>query len=133
MNLLVVERGPSGLPHFSATIHETAVYTNPDTGLTYTGTTAGGDRDAWVTDNGDGTLSIVVHVSGVSKWFDADGDLLYLDSGTSTFELLVDHGGTPDDPSDDGEVTFVGDLKLLTGRDDTTGRDFCADLIEVTG
>lgn len=128
-----VDRGASGLPHFSSTWHDTVVYTNPETGLTYTGTFNGSNRDATVTDNGDGTLSILVQVAGVSRWLDADGKLLYVDSGMYSFELLVDNGGTPEDPYDDGETTFVGDVVELTGRGDTLGRDFCADLLEVTG
>lgn len=130
--ILMVERGRSGLPHFSGTLHETVVYTNPQTGLTYTGTWNGSDRDFTVTDNGDGTLSIVVQSAGVAKWYDAEGRLLYIDSGMSRFELLVDHSGTPEDPSDDGEVTFVGELRPLTGRVDTADRDFCEDLLDVT-
>ena len=54
-NLLVVERGRSGLPHFNGTWHETVVFTNPETGLTYTAIFSGSDRDAIMTDNGDGT------------------------------------------------------------------------------
>lgn len=133
LNLLVVERGRSGLPHFQGTFHETVVYTNPETGRTYTGTYNGVDRDQSVTDNGDGTLSIVVQGAGAWRWYDADGTLLYLDTGTSSYELSVDHGGTPSDPSDDGPAVFVGDLKELTGRTDTFDRDFCQDLIDVTG
>ncbi len=33
------------------------------------------------------------------------------------FELLIDHGGTPDDPSDDLELDFKV-VKASTGRDD---------------
>jgi hypothetical protein len=132
-NIVFVERGRSGLPHFNGTWHETVVFTNPETGLTYTGVFTGSDRDATVTDNGDGTLAIVVQTAGVDKWYDADGKLLYIDSGMSRFELLVDHAGTPSDPFDDGDVTFVGVLRDLTGRTDTFDRDFCADLLEVTG
>lgn len=132
-NLVFVDRGRSGLPHFSSTWHDTSVYTHPETGLAYTGVFNGSNRDATVTDNGDGTLSILVQIAGVTKWYDAAGKLLYIDSGMQSFELLVDHAGTPSDPYDDGEATFVGDVVPLTGRNDTVGRDFCADLLEVTG
>jgi hypothetical protein len=133
LNLLVVERGRSGLPHFSGTFHETSVFTNPETGRTYTGTFNGVDRDRSVTDNGDGTLSIVIQGSGAWAWYDADGKLLFHDTGTSVYEIRVDHNGTPSDPGDDGPGVFVGDLKELTGRTDTYGRDFCRDLIDATG
>ena len=132
-NVVFVDRGASGLPHFSSTWHETSVFTNAETGLTYTGTFDGSNRDATVTDNGDGTLSIVVQIAGVSKWYDAAGKVLYIDSGMQSFELLVDHAGTPEDPYDDGEAIFVGEVVGLTGRSDTVGRDWCTDLLEVTG
>lgn len=131
-NVLFVERGPSGLPHFNGTFQETGVYTNLETGLTYTVVTHAADRDFRVLDNGDGTLTIVVHSAGVDKWYDADGKLLYIDSGTGQYELLVDNAGTPDYPFDDGEAEFVGVLRELTGKTDTFDRDFCADFLEVT-
>ena len=36
-------------------------------------------------------------------------------------ELLFDNGGTPSDPTDDEEITFLGVVKDSTGRSD----DFC--------
>lgn len=91
------------------------------------------DRDHRVTDNGDGTLTILVQVAGVTRWMDADGKLLYVDSGTLQAEWRVDHNGTPDDPFDDGDAEFVGIVRDLTGKTDTFGRDFCADFLDVTG
>lgn len=130
--VMFVRRGPSGLPHFQGNIHESIVFTNTETGLTYTRVRNVNDRDFRVVDNGDDTLTLIVQLAGMNHWYDADGKLLFIDSGTELFELVVDNNGTPDDPFDDGEAEFVQQLRDLTGRMDTWDRDFCADAIEVT-
>ncbi|SOC53765.1 hypothetical protein [Ornithinimicrobium cerasi] len=132
-NIVFVARGRSGLPHWQAAIQERGVYTNTDTDRTYSYASNYADRDFRVTDNGDGTLSIVVQLAGSTRYFDAEGKLLYIDSGTEQLALQVDHNGTPDDPFDDGEADFLGVIRELTGRTDTSGRDFCTDLLEITG
>jgi hypothetical protein len=53
-----------------------------------------------------------------------DGKALARNPGQVRFELLVDHGGTPTDPSDD---EFLGLVKGSTGRTD----DFCAAVVPV--
>jgi hypothetical protein len=57
---------------------------------------------------------------------------LFLVAGMFRFEFLVDHGGTPTDPSDDEELEFVGVVKEA-GRADTANRDFCEDIHEFIG
>ena len=42
--------------------------------------------------------------------------------GQIRFDILVDHGGTPTDPSDDEGLEFLGEVKGSTGRTD----DYCA-------
>jgi hypothetical protein len=125
---LVKTRGPDGLLYFSANVQGTTTYTNLDTGKTYTNVYNVTDRDQQVTDNGDGTLTITIAQPGANKWYGSDGKLLFVTGGTFWFQILVDHGGTPTDPSDDEEIegSFVGvkDVEL----DETAGRDFCEDL-----
>jgi hypothetical protein len=70
---------------------------------------------------------------GSSRGFGPDGELLLIDAGTFRFEILIDHGGTPTDPSDDEFLEFLGVVKDLTGRADTAGRDFCDDIHEIIG
>ena len=41
--------------------------------------------------------------------------------GQIRFEILIDHGGTPNDPSDDEFLADLGVAKGSTGRSD----DFC--------
>ena len=57
---------------------------------------------------------------------------MFLTTGQSRVEILVDHGGTPTDPDDD----VLLDERLVrpfTGRNDTEGRDFCTDFHLITG
>ena len=70
---LVKSRGRDGLVYFSANVQGTTVYTNLDTGKTYSNTYNITDRDQQVTDNGDGTLTITIAQPGSNKWFDSDG------------------------------------------------------------
>jgi hypothetical protein len=51
---------------------------------------------------------------------DADGRAIARNPGQVRFEALVDHGGTPGDPSDDVELDFT-QIRESTGRSD----DFC--------
>ncbi|MGH8826435.1 MAG: hypothetical protein ACRDVZ_02320, partial [Jiangellaceae bacterium] len=69
--------------------------------------------------------------TGRQKVFDHEGNLLFLDAGALRFQVIVDTAGTPGDPSDDVFLEDLGDIKEA-GRHDTSGRDFCADLVEFT-
>ena len=72
-------------------------------------------------DNSDGTLTVVVLATGNYTMYGADGTAIGRNPGQFRFELLIDHGGTPNDPEDDVELGFQV-LKESTGRSD----DFCA-------
>lgn len=117
-----------GLVYFKANVRGTTSFTNLATGKSYTNTYRFTDRDQKITDNGDGTLTITIANSGMNKWYDGDGELVFLTAGQFKFQIMVDHGGTPTDPSDDTEIegSFV-ELKVA-GRNPTAGRDFCEDL-----
>jgi hypothetical protein len=126
-SFLVNARGSDGLIHGAARIHGTETYTNLENDRTITIVTDVQERDQIVTDNGDGTLTIRVATPGRHAVYGPDGRLLFNDAGTAWFEILVDHGGTPTDVSDDNFLEFLGIVKLV-GRTDTAGRDFCDDL-----
>jgi hypothetical protein len=74
-----------------------------------------------VTDNGDGTLTILVMGTGNAVAFDEDGKAIARNPGQIPFELLIDNGGTPQDPSDDEFLADLGVVFGSTGRND----DFC--------
>jgi hypothetical protein len=78
------------------------------------------NKDLRVTDNGDGTLTILILSTGRAVIYNSDGKAIGRNSGQVRCELVVDHGGTPSDPSDDTEISFEV-VKESTGRTD----DFC--------
>ena len=123
-----------GLVHFRQSLRLTLVYTNLETMGTLTQISTENSRDAQVIDNGDGTLTIVVHATGSLRLYDSDGNFVLADPGQVRFQFMVDDGGTPGDPSDDAEID--GSFELVresTGRNDTQGRDFCEVLAAYTG
>lgn len=124
---LIKTRGGDRLVYFSANVRGTSTFTNLETGKTYTNVYQFTDRDQQVKDNGDGTLTITVASPGSDRWYDSNGKLLFVTAGTFWFQLLVDHGGTPGDPSDDEEIegSFVGVKDA--GVRGTAGRNFCED------
>ncbi len=112
-------RGQEGLVHFSANVHGQSVFTNLDTGRTYSSVYNFLDKDLDVVDNGDGTLTITIANTGSTRWYDADGKRVFTVAGNFRFQITVDHGGTPNDPSDDEEIegSFV-ELKNAGQRPD---------------
>lgn len=131
--LLVNAHGPDGLAYFGFRIRGWDSFTNLANGKTYRGEWVVNDKDLRITDNGDGTLTILVLATGSSKWYDADGKLLFADPGQVRYEVLVDHGGTPADPRDDTWLADLGVVKGSTGRNDLQDNDFCEDLLLVVG
>ena len=132
-SFLVNTHGSDGLAYFLDTFHGTESFTNVTNDKTFTNVFTQVSKDLKLTDNGDGTLTIVVMSAGMNRYFGPDG-FLFHDSGHFRFEFGVDHGGTPNDPSDDEEIegTFRV-IKDLTGRTDTAERDFCDDIHEFIG
>ena len=125
---LGVARGRNRLVHFRDSVRGTEAWTNMETGKSFTLEFTRNSRDLTVTDNGDGTLTIIVQASGRDRWYDGDGRVVLRDPGLARWEIVVNHAGTPTDPFDDTFVDFVGIVKGSTGRNDTQGRDFCADI-----
>ena len=120
-----------GLPHLMFTSKRTDTYTNTLNGQTLTVTALVTGKDQSIVDNGDGTFTIVFKASGLQKSYGPDGSLLFIDAGLVKLQFLLDHGGTPSDPSDD----VILDMEVLAqnGRADTFDRDFCEDLVTLIG
>ena len=97
------------------------MYTNRANGKTVTLTTRVVNKDLRVTDNGDGTLTILVLATGNDVLYGPDGKAIGRNPGQIRFEILIDHAGTPADPSDDVFLADLGVVKGSTGRSD----DFC--------
>ena len=119
--LRAVPHGPDGLVYFGANLKITDVVTNLANGNSVTAFSTVRDKDQRVTDNGDGTLTILVLTTGNSVLYGEDGKVIARNPGQVRFEILIDHGGTPTDPSDDEFLEFLGVVKESTGRSD----DYC--------
>ena len=116
-----VSRGRDKLPYFGATIKSTEVVTNDANGNFVTSRSIVNDKDLRVTDNGDGTLTLLILATGNAVLYGMDGKAIARNPGQVRYEVLVDHNGTPTDPSDDEFLEFLGEVKGSTGRSD----DFC--------
>jgi hypothetical protein len=119
-NVTIMPRGRDGLIYFANRLSITETFTNVDNDKFVVSTVTGIDKDLRVTDNGDGTLTILILNTGNAVIYNSDGKAIGRNPGQVRFELVVDHGGTPTDPSDDTELSFEL-VKGSTGRTD----DFC--------
>ncbi|MDP9491036.1 MAG: hypothetical protein M3P42_02360 [Actinomycetota bacterium] len=114
-------RGKGGLLYFAQHVTRTDVVTNLANGRSVSAFFRVLEKDLRVTDNGDGTLTIRVLATGNAVMYGSDGRPIARDPGQVRFEVLIDHGGTPNDPTDDELLDFRL-VKDSTGRSD----DFCA-------
>jgi hypothetical protein len=119
-----VSQGPDQLPHFRDHVRQNAVWTNLANGEAVSSDLTTNGNDLKVTDNGDGTLTVLVQLKGNATLY-ADGKAIGKDTGQVRFELLIDHGGTPSDPFDDEVIAELGTVKEPTGRNG----DFCATVV----
>jgi hypothetical protein len=117
----VVPHGRDGLAYFGAQIRQTEVVTNLANGNSVRSASTFVDKDLLVTDNGDGTLTLLILTTGNAVLYGEDGKVIARNPGQQRVEILIDHGGTPTDPSDDEFLEFLGIVKDSTGRSD----DFC--------
>ena len=117
-----VGHGPDRVAYFLQPVSRTRVFTNPTNGRSMHEVARYIEKDLRVTDNGDGTLTILVLITGNGVLYDQAGNVIARNPGQVRFEILVDHGGTPADPFDDEFLAELGVVKGSTGRSD----DFCA-------
>jgi hypothetical protein len=112
-------RGPDEVPYFDDRADTIATTTNLATGesLTFVGSFRGGALK--VTDNGDGTYTVLVSNTDNAFFYDDEGQVVGRETGVYRYEFLADYAGTPMDPSDD-QFTFLRVVKR-TGLD----ADYC--------
>jgi hypothetical protein len=115
-----VPHGRDRLVYFLQHGTETDVFTNLDNGKSIRSFARVIEKDMRVTDNGDGTLTVVIQATGNATLYGENGKAIARNPGQIRIELLIDHGGTPNDPSDD-EVLSEELVRGSTGRSD----DFC--------
>lgn len=121
-------RKPGTAPYYLETILVERVYTNAE-GDFVTETERVLSKDLKVTDNGDGTLTILVLATGNASVAGADGKVIARNPGQVRFEVLIDHNDTIENPDDDVFLEFLGLVKGSTGRTD----DFCAAVVPILG
>ena len=120
MRVHIVPHGQDGLAYYLQHGVVREVLTNPASGKSLTSVARVTEKDLRVTDNGDGTITVLTLATGNAVLYGADGKAIARNPGQTRFELLIDDGGTPTDPSDD-EVVGQEVVKESTGRSD----DFC--------
>lgn len=106
----VVPHGPNGWDYFLSHGVWTDTYTSG--GNTVTAVANVTEKDQQITDNGDGTLTIVVLATGNATAYGPDGKAIARDPGQLRFVIYIDA---------DGNLTFGDVIKGSTGRSD----DFC--------
>jgi hypothetical protein len=125
-------RGRSEFPYFAVRGTSTDVYTNPDTGETFTTTNTFFDKDLHIVDNGDGTITITFNTVIQQRVYGSDGELLFVDRGHIRDAAIIDYNGTPGDPDDDVFLSPVEGAFRAVGHLETGDRDFCEDFIQFT-
>jgi len=118
--------GPDGLAYGGEQLRGTDTFTLPN-GHTFVVTFSFASRDLRVTDNGDGTLTILAQSAGNFVASGSHSPIVLRSTGIQRVELRVNHAGTPTDPSDDEQLEFLGIIKGPTGRTD----DFCEAVVPV--
>ena len=108
------------LVYFDEHVDVTNILTNVDNGNSVTEHNLVLNKDLSVTDNGDGTLTVILLSTGNSTIYDASGKAIGRNPGQIRIEFVVDHAGTPEFPPDDILLSETV-IKGSTGRSD----DFC--------
>ena len=120
--------GRDGLVYFAENTRVTNTLTNVDNGNFVTEHVVVLGKDLSVTDNGDGTLTVVQLSTGNATVYNSSGKAIGRNPGQIRIEFVVDHNGTPTDPSDDIVLSETV-VKGSTGRSD----DFCEVVVPALG
>lgn len=121
----IKSHGSDQLPYFQGHARSRIVITNVATNESVTEVSNVLEKDLRISNNGDGTLTILVLATGNLVLYGENGKAIARNPGQVRYEILVDHGGTPSDPSDDDFLEFSGVIKESTGRTD----DYCAAVV----
>jgi hypothetical protein len=89
------------------------------------------EQDLKVTDNGDGTFSILSQIPGPETIYGPDGKRLSTSGGTMRLLTVIDFAGTPLDPSDDQFISQA--LVSEHGGKPQPDFDYCNSFHTLTG
>ena len=123
-------RGTDGPEYFSIRYNTGDVYTNVDTGESFTGTTSVREADLRVTENGDGTITAVATTRAITKFHDPSGALIGIDAGRITSTYLIDLMD-PVDPEDD--VVLAQEHSEPSGTSSLGGAGVCELAVQFLG
>lgn len=129
-NAVLTDQVRNGTYYFRLVAVNRSVYTNMETGASLTGQSSVQERDQRIVDNGDGTLTITFKTSGRESYHTPAGALIGIRLVRQTVEIVLDHAGTPADPSDDEVLSET--WSEPTGVD-TLGLDECSVAAEYLG
>jgi hypothetical protein len=115
----VMQRGRDGFDYFAQHGRQTETLTA--TGRSLRSAANVNEKDLRVTDNGDGTFTVLIVATGNALLYGTNGKAIARNPGQTRLEIVFDVNGTPDDPFDDIELSRQV-VKGSTGRSD----DFCA-------
>lgn len=130
----VVVARPAGkerLIRYTASHHGGSTITNLATGRAFTFVWNYLEQDIKVTDNGNGTFSILSQIPGPEKIYGPDRQLLSTSGGTMRLLTIIDFAGTPLDPSDDRFVSQT--LVSSNGGKPQPDLDYCDSFHTLTG
>ena len=114
----VMQRGRDGFDYFAQHGRQTETLTA--NGRTLTSVANVNEKDLRVTDNGDGTFTVLIVATGNATLYGTNGKAIARNPGQTRLEIVFDVNGTPNDPFDDIELSRQI-VKGSTGRSD----DFC--------
>ena len=110
-----------GFPLFAGTVRATVTFTDTD-GDAVRSDVAGQTRDLSVTNNGDGTITVVTAITGKAERLRGDdGSRLSMDVGRLVFANVLHFNGTTD-PSDDEFIS--GSIVDVAGPHPNADSDF---------
>lgn len=112
-----------GLPYTQGHALDTDVYTNLANGRSVTFVDKRNDKEYKVTDNGDGTLTVIYKAASNKTVYDDQGNVIAHAAGSITVEAVWDYAGTIADRDDDTPISFT----VL--RTSGSGLDFCEVLV----
>ena len=121
LRIQVVPHGRNRLAYFLQHGKRTEVITNLANHKSVSSVANVIEKDLRVTDNGDGTVTVLVLATGNAVLYGGDGKAIARNPGQIRFELLFADNGTPTNPFDDVFLADLGLVKGSTGRSD----DFC--------
>jgi hypothetical protein len=118
---LGVQRGPNGLFYYREVSTYTTTWTNLANGKSMVQVVKGLiGKDQTIIDNGDGTLTLYSLSPSRVSVHGPDGNLAFQAVGVVTYVFLIDDNGTPQDPTDDEFLAFLGAINAH-GLDQTQG------------